>query len=696
MAVGWARETVDAQDVHEMVHVVVARLRSFVAQTDPDADALATRQSFERMVVGLIERSRARGVFPDTVDPDFTEVWHRFVEDNAEHERRQARRLERRGYERGRFEALEAMADGLLDPRAQPAYLGDNPVAASGRAEPAPSDTRQDALRSLIARRDETPRRRPDLLAPGSLPVGDEHAPCAFALEEGDLADIGTLAISADSHDRHIAPVERSPARRSDRDPPAEDVVSAPEARSSGIATADSDARGDGKTPSRGTDVDDLREMFDIDADPLVPHSKPVLLSVALEAFLAEDEKRKSDGRAAANVAPVVRFMIDLIGDVRLDKLTEGQRRRVDQALVDIPYPGGFRGCKKMSLYERYRYAEKKGWTKLRRATITTVKDRYHSGLHRFFDWLKEKRLLVGDRPTFSHVTEELYTPLPRDAFEDDELIALISLPLFTGCKSRARIWTPGDLLCQTGLYWAFLILILTGMRPGEVAQVEVDQVKTDGEFFYFDLRPFDPRQGRVPIGDALRLKSTSSARVVPIHPLLIDLGLIEHMLAMKARGEVRLLPDLQPYVKPNGEIRWSQAIVKAWQYLRRSEKLGISRQDLTLYGTRHLVAAWLDKMRIAERSRDRILGHVSGDAKARYGRKGLDPDEARIIAELEPGVVARMREILMGALARVASGELRLVTAPRPVPRSRSEARVRAEKRTASTTAARKRPRRR
>jgi hypothetical protein len=38
-------------------------------------------------------------------------------------------------------------------------------------------------------------------------------------------------------------------------------------------------------------------------------------------------------------------------------------------------------------------------------------------------------------------------------------------------------------------------------MRPGEVGQLNVANISTDGEFYYFDLRPFDARNGRVASG---------------------------------------------------------------------------------------------------------------------------------------------------------------------------------------------------
>ncbi len=44
----------------------------------------------------------------------------------------------------------------------------------------------------------------------------------------------------------------------------------------------------------------------------------------------------------------------------------------------------------------------------------------------------------------------------------------------------------------------------LQPMRSGQLRQQNCAGIRTDGEFFYFDLRPFDAREGRVTevIGD--------------------------------------------------------------------------------------------------------------------------------------------------------------------------------------------------
>jgi len=64
-----------------------------------------------------------------------------------------------------------------------------------------------------------------------------------------------------------------------------------------------------------------------------------------------------------------------------------------------------------------------------------------------------------------------------------------------------------------------------------------------------------------------------------------------------------------------------------------RKEAFEVSCADLTLYSTRRAMPDWLDIRGIAQRTRDRILGHAS-DVRGRYGRKGiLDP---QIAAKIE------------------------------------------------------------
>jgi len=61
----------------------------------------------------------------------------------------------------------------------------------------------------------------------------------------------------------------------------------------------------------------------------------------------------------------------------------------------------------------------------------------------------------------------------------------------------------------------------------------------------------------------------------------------------------------------------------------------------------------------VAQRTRDRILGHASA-VPGRYSRKSkIDPEQIAAIEKLEPPVVKTMREVLMGAKEKTDRGEL-------------------------------------
>jgi integrase len=146
-------------------------------------------------------------------------------------------------------------------------------------------------------------------------------------------------------------------------------------------------------------------------------------------------------------------------------------------------------------------------------------------------------------------------------------------------------VWQPGGYFVQSHIYWGFLICVLTGMRPGEVGQLKCADIRTDGAFFYFDMRPFDARNGRVAVKDLRNLKTNAAGRVVPIHPLLIELGLLDRMQDLLDQKEEQLFPEWKAYTrKKDGTIRWSLPLSKAWQYVKK--KLALTRADLTLPDT--------------------------------------------------------------------------------------------------------------
>ena len=403
------------------------------------------------------------------------------------------------------------------------------------------------------------------------------------------------------------------------------------------------------------TDANDIGEPTKSDS---LTEDAPDRMSVLLREFLRPaGRKRQHTTKGRGEAEAVVQFAIDFLGDPRMSELTAESWSELDEALPDIPNRDNIPRKFSKTLFQRFKYAETHGWKGLERVTTTTIKSRYWGGLHKFIDFAIEQRLYEGPRPKFQCIDPDNLAPLPRDAFDDAELLQLLRQPLFTGCKNRLHVWQAGNYFVQSHIYWGFLISILTGMRPGEVGQLKCIDIRTDGEFYYFDLRPFDARSGRVAIKDLRNLKTNAAGRVIPIHPLLIELGLLDRMQDLMDKKEKRLFPEWEAYTRKDGTERWSQPLSKSWQYVKKLLKL--NRADLTLYSTRHLMADWLDNEAIAQRTRDRILGHAS-DVRGRYGRKGiLDPQIAAKIEGLEPPLIKQIREILLTAKNRADAGEL-------------------------------------
>ncbi len=400
------------------------------------------------------------------------------------------------------------------------------------------------------------------------------------------------------------------------------------------------------------------------------PAAETVPISVAITRFMTAEVARTGNGKSEARFRPILQFMQDFYANIALSDLTSDDLHALDAALPNIP---GLKGCPlalRRSLHGRYRLAQGRGWDDLERVTLTTLDLRYRTPLRIFFKWAVGAKLFPGPVPSFTAKSDEILAPLPRDRLQDEEIIRFVSAPLFTGCDGPRRIWVPGKIFIQGDLYWAFLILLLTGMRTGEPPQirlddiVRIDEVTDGGEtltVYFFDMRPYDPAKGRRPLKALKNLKRADSARVIPIHPLLIDLGLLDRIDYLRSIGAEGLFPDIRPHISGSGEVRWGKSISKAFAHARKRPNINLSRANICLYSTRQLMVDWLDSLRTPQRVRNRVMGHTN-DANAAddYGGKGLMPlAQASCITTLETPVIREMRKVLIGALAKVAEGKL-------------------------------------
>lgn len=132
-------------------------------------------------------------------------------------------------------------------------------------------------------------------------------------------------------------------------------------------------------------------------------------------------------------------------------------------------------------------------------------------------------------------------TPQPQEpkGFSGEELAAMFALPIFTkgerpkGGKGHASYWMP-------------LLMLWTGSRPEEAAQLMVDDFKeitgSGWTMRYTDLG-IHPHKGQRSLKTS---RKRSGRRTIPVPKVLLDLGLIAYITELQASGETALFPLLK------------------------------------------------------------------------------------------------------------------------------------------------------
>lgn len=255
--------------------------------------------------------------------------------------------------------------------------------------------------------------------------------------------------------------------------------------------------------------------------------------------------------------------------------------------------------------------------------------NRYLSSLSAFATWLAANDYLeTNPLPGMTISTSQTFT---RDTFSTEELVTLFRSPLFTGCRDDIgrKLAEPGNLKIRDYRYWLPLIMLYTGARPGEIAQLDLADVREDQGIPFLHIH--DEGEGK-------SLKTKNSTRIMPLHPELIRLGVLAYRDEMKSKGETRLFPTAKRSEKGQMIADWSRAFPK---YLCN---IGV-RTDQTnqsLYSFRHGAADALRRAGYLDHQFKFLLGHGDNSMTGRYGNlpQGMLQQRAEIVAAIDfPGL---------------------------------------------------------
>lgn len=226
---------------------------------------------------------------------------------------------------------------------------------------------------------------------------------------------------------------------------------------------------------------------------------------------------------------------------------------------------------------------------------------RYWRAIRAFFAWATEDQLIAVSPAEVAKIPRpkglKVRSPEP---FTTAELKRLLSTPLYSGYQSAKRVSKAGSCLIRSGHWWSGVLFMHTGLRAGELSQLEPND-------FVFDcpvphLRVREEGEGAV----VKSVKNQASVRDVPLHPNLLTLGLEAFVEArQKKRPADRIFHEFR--LGTNG--RKSEGATRFWGDFLRANDLW--RAGRATHVWRHTVVAGLRANGVAVEDVAALVGHT-------------------------------------------------------------------------------------
>ena len=183
-----------------------------------------------------------------------------------------------------------------------------------------------------------------------------------------------------------------------------------------------------------------------------------------------------------------------------------------------------------------------------------------------------------------------------RKAFSDADLSRLFSSDLYTQKTFKHSYY-----------FWLPLLALYTGARLNELCQLHLVDFETIDGIEIFRISDLD---------GVKKVKTKAGRRIIPLHPKLIQMGILDLVTKLRKRGEVRLFPELK--LTRDG---YGQAASK-W-FARYAKSCGVDEQGKVFHSFRHTVVDCLKQAGVPREKIAALVGHE--DETETFGRYGKD-----------------------------------------------------------------------
>ena len=164
----------------------------------------------------------------------------------------------------------------------------------------------------------------------------------------------------------------------------------------------------------------------------------------------------------------------------------------------------------------------------------------YLNKLSTLLNWAVREEMIARNPARGLRIADTVAARDKRRPFTPLQLQRIFDAPLYRGCRNDENGYaTQGDQKPKRARYWIPLIALFSGMRQNEICQLHTaDAREVEGVLCFVVCADS---------GDDKHLKTVASQRLVPVHPILIRMGIIGYISDRRRAGDVRLFPELRP-----------------------------------------------------------------------------------------------------------------------------------------------------
>ncbi|MGI8706490.1 MAG: DUF6538 domain-containing protein [Sphingomicrobium sp.] len=360
------------------------------------------------------------------------------------------------------------------------------------------------------------------------------------------------------------------------------------------------------------------KSYFDVAFDPAKP--KPVRIRALADAFLKEKEQEYEINGVAKKrrdkVVAHVETLVEILGaDLLVRQVDDEAVQKVRSILARLPKNRKkfFPGLPLEKTLDRVKGDGRPGLS-------ATTQGFYLETLRGLLN-LAVRRKLLPDNPATGVQPLKKRTLKPdelRNPFTPDQLKAFFTSAFYQSCSpGAAQPYSKPD---RDWRFWLPLIMLFSGARPNEIAQLRAADVKqTAAGHWYLNLDTSGEE------GSNKQLKTQSSRRRIPLHSELRKLGFLAFVEQRRKldSDQAELFPTLKPDKYGN----------RAWYALKRlNERFLPAAIELSdrqsLYSLRHNVRDALRRVDAPPGALQAVAGWSPGGKQVsdHYGDPG-NPD---------------------------------------------------------------------